>query len=68
MWFQTVQNDDNDHESKKALESALRSIWLGKWFLFQTFQELDSVKNKEVEAQQIRQLFESSNEDKCGSK
>jgi len=26
--------------------------------LFQTFEELDSVKDKEVEAQQIRQLFE----------
>jgi hypothetical protein len=39
--------------------------WLGKWFLFQTFEELDSIKNKEVEAQQIRQLFELGDEDKC---
>jgi len=33
--------------------------WLGKWFLFQTFEELDSVKDKEYDAQQTRQLIDS---------
>lgn len=34
-------------------------VWLGKWFLFQTFEELDSVKDKEYDAQQTRQLIDS---------
>ena len=34
------------------------SIWLGKWFLFQTFEELDSIKDKDSEVQQIRQLLD----------
>jgi len=34
-------------------------VWLGKWFLFQTFVELDSVKDKEYDAQQTRQLIDS---------
>ena len=33
--------------------------WLGKWFLIQTFEELDSVKDKEYDAQQTRQLIDS---------
>ena len=33
--------------------------WLGKWFLFQTFEELDSVKDKEYDAQQTRHLIDS---------
>jgi hypothetical protein len=32
--------------------------WLGKLFLFQTFEELDSVKDKETEVRQIRQLLD----------
>jgi hypothetical protein len=31
--------------------------WLGKWFLFQTFEELDGIKDKESEVRQIRQLI-----------
>jgi hypothetical protein len=34
-------------------------LWLGKWFLFQTFEELDSVKDKEYDAQQTRHLIDS---------
>jgi hypothetical protein len=33
--------------------------WLGRWFLYQTFEELDSVKDKEYDAQQTRQLIDS---------
>jgi hypothetical protein len=33
-------------------------VWLGKWFLFQTFDELDKVKDKDFDEQQIHQLFE----------
>jgi hypothetical protein len=36
-----------------------KNYWLGKWFLFQTFEELDSVKDKEYDAQQTRQLIDS---------
>ena len=39
---------------------AMYKVWLGKWFLFQTFEELDSVKDKESEVQQIRQLMEDA--------
>jgi hypothetical protein len=33
--------------------------WLGKLFLFQTFDELDRVKDKEAEVLQIRQLIDN---------
>lgn len=33
-------------------------VWLGKWFIFQTFEELDCVKDKEDDAQQTSQLLE----------
>jgi len=35
--------------------------WLGKWFLFQTFEELDGVKDKETEVRQICLLLEGEN-------
>lgn len=34
-----------------------QSVWLGKWFLFQTFDELDSVRDKESNIQQTRHLL-----------
>ena len=34
----------------------------GKWFLFQTYEELDSVKDKEYDARQTRQLLEDKPE------
>jgi len=40
--------------------------WLGKWFLFQTFEELDSVKDKKVEIQQICKLLEAGDETSVG--
>jgi hypothetical protein len=36
-------------------------VWLGEWFLFQTFDKLDGVKDKETEVQQIRQLLDDEN-------
>ena len=33
-------------------------IWLGKWFLFQTFEELDSVKDKEPDVKEIHELLD----------
>lgn len=33
-------------------------VWLGKWFLFQTFEELDGIKDKELEVRRIRQLLD----------
>jgi hypothetical protein len=38
-------------------------VWLGKLFLFQTFEELDSVKDKEAEVQQIRQLLDNDQQE-----
>jgi hypothetical protein len=37
--------------------------WLGKLFLFQTFEELDSIKDKQAEVRQIRQLLDENNGD-----
>lgn len=66
MSFQTVQNDDDNrgHKSKKALESALIAIWLGKWLLFQTFEELDNAKDKQSEVLQVRQLLDENQKEK----
>ena len=33
--------------------------WLGKWFLFQTFEEVDSINNKEDDAQLTYHLVEN---------
>jgi hypothetical protein len=32
-------------------------VWLGKWLLFQTFDELDSIQDKVTEVDEIRQLL-----------
>jgi hypothetical protein len=45
--------------NKKDPTGSSINSWLGKWFLFQTFEELDSVKDKELEVQQIRELLEA---------
>jgi hypothetical protein len=37
--------------------------WLGKLFLFQTFEELDSIKDKEAEIQQIHQLLDNDQQE-----
>ena len=42
---------------------AYSQTWLGKLFLFQTFEELDSVKDKEAEVQQIRQLLDEGHKE-----
>jgi hypothetical protein len=33
-------------------------IWLGVWYLFQTFDELDQIKDKANDALEIRQLLD----------
>jgi hypothetical protein len=38
-------------------------VWLGKLFLFQTFEELDSIKDKETEVLQIRQLLDNDQQE-----
>jgi hypothetical protein len=38
--------------------------WLSKWFLFQTFEELDSNKDKEIEIRQIRLLLSGQQDHK----
>lgn len=39
-----------------------KCLWLGKWFLFQTFNELDYVKDKLADANEIRQLLDEEDE------
>jgi hypothetical protein len=36
--------------------------WLGKGFLFQTFEELDCIEDKELKTLQIRRLLDESSE------
>jgi hypothetical protein len=42
--------------------AALQPIWLGRWYLFQTFEEQDSVQDKAGEISQIRHLLDDTAE------
>jgi len=37
--------------------------WLGKWYLFQTYEELDLIKDRALEIQEIRQLLDENNKE-----
>jgi hypothetical protein len=37
------------------------TLWLGRWYLFQTFEELDSVKDKQAEIKEIRHVIDDAN-------
>jgi len=50
----------NKKDQKTKLFLICYFFWLGKWFLFQTFEELDSVKDKEAEVLQIHEIFHKS--------
>ena len=39
-------------------------FWLGKGSLFQTFDDLDSIKDKETEIKEIRRALDENTEDK----
>ncbi len=53
IFYSTPINKNANHKV-----DVLYNNWLGKLFLFQTFEELDSIKDKEAEIQQIRQLLD----------
>jgi hypothetical protein len=46
-----------------GLSDATRSKWLGRWFLFQTFEDLDAIKDKQVEAKSMRVILEENEDD-----
>ena len=47
--------------SGSLLNFVLYLVWLGKLFLFQTFDELDGVKDKETDVRRICLLLEGEN-------
>ena len=53
--------DRNKNRSENQTFLICYFSWLGKWFLFQTFEGLDRVKDKGTEALQIRQLLDEEN-------
>lgn len=40
-----------------------RTFWLGNGYMFQTFEELDSIIDKASEIKEIRQLLDENNAD-----
>jgi hypothetical protein len=47
---------------------ASKTSWLGRWFLFQTFEDLDSIKDKSADIQQIRSLLDEKDADQDGQR
>lgn len=54
---------NRDVSQEIELKKALRSVWLGRRYEFQTFKEFDDLPLKAEEAYKIRLLLNDSDED-----